>query len=188
MKIYYITPEMPLSNEGELLSQMLEAGLERVHLRHPDCPLEIVKDILEHVPDSLRGKIVLHDFHNLAVDYGCGIHLNKRNLFVLSGYSGEVSCSCHSLEEIESKSADYYFISPIFDSISKTGYKASKFDEERLRNLLLTKHIVALGGITPDKFDLLREAGFSSVALSGYLTGEGKSSEIIKRLKICFNS
>lgn len=188
MKIYYITPETPLRDEGELLSQMLEAGLERAHLRHPGCSLEIVKDILDHVPHSLRWKIVLHDFHNIAVEYGCSVHLNKRNLSLPPGYSGEVSCSCHSLEEIEIKKADYYFISPIFDSISKPGYKASKFDEDKLRKLLQTKNIVALGGISPDKFDLLRSAGFSSVALSGYLTGEGKSTEIIKRLKKCFSS
>lgn len=188
MEIFYVTPEAPLQNEGEVLSSMIAAGAERVHLRHPHSHLEVIKGIIRDIPTDMRCRVMLHDFHNLAMDYGCGVHLNGRNPMLPAGYRGEASCSCHSLEEVEEAETDYCFLSPIFDSISKIGYKARKFDDEKLRRLLSQRKIVALGGVTPEKFDILRSAGFSSAALSGYLTGEGIADEIIKRLKICFNS
>ncbi|MDE6337926.1 MAG: thiamine phosphate synthase [Muribaculaceae bacterium] len=188
MKIYYVTPEIPLDGEGELLSSMIEAGVERVHLRHPNRSFDEVRSIINSVPQDMRGRVMLHDYHRLALDYGCGIHLNRRNPVKLSNYHGKVSCSCHSLVEVSNSKVDYCFLSPFFDSISKSGYKAGEFDVSLLKELLYKKNIVALGGITPDKFESLRSLGFSSAALSGYLTGEGTSMEIIKRLHICFNS
>lgn len=188
MKIFYVTPEAPLEHEGELLSSMIAAGAERIHLRHPHSSEATVRGILDAIPQDMRSRVMLHDFHHLAADYGCGIHLNRRNPEPPEGYRGEVSCSCHSLEEVESSAAPYCFLSPMFDSISKVGYKAARFDASRLRELLSHKHIVALGGVTPERFDSLRAAGFTSVALSGYLTGDGRAEEIIKRLKICINS
>ena len=188
MRIYYVTPETPLAGEGELLSSMIEAGVERVHLRHPRCACDDIEKILKEIPHNLRNKVSLHDFHHLAIDYGCGVHLNGRHPYAPDGYRGRVSRSCHSLEEIINSNVDYCFLSPVFDSISKSGYKAGKFDMDLLKELLCKNNIVALGGISPGKFDSLRSLGFSSVALCGYLTGEGNPMEIIKRLQICFNS
>ncbi len=196
MKIFYVTPESPLAGEGKLLSSMIAAGVERVHLRHPNCSLDEIRAIMEDIPSDMRSRLSLHDFHQLAMDYGCGIHLNRRNPKTPLGYHGLISRSCHSLEEIaeaettigSKEVADYYFLSPFFDSISKPGYKATQFDADALRQLLRSTHIVALGGVTPAKFDILKSLGFNSVALSGYLTGEGRRADILKRLKLCFNS
>ena len=188
MEIYYVTPEAPLEREGELLTSMIAAGAERVHLRHPLTPTEEIIGILNDIPQDMRERVMLHDRHQLATDYGCGIHLNRRNPLPPAAYRGVMSRSCHSLVEAAHSATDYAFLSPVFDSISKAGYKGVKFDAEALKKLLSQRKIVALGGITPDKFDILRDMGFSAAALSGYLTGEGVASEIIKRLKICFNS
>lgn len=188
MKIYYVTPEMPLAGEGALLPLMLERGVERVHLRHPNNSFDEVRRIVTSIPQDMRWRVALHDYHQLALDYGCAIHLNRRNPAPPSDYCGQISCSCHSLEEVGEFDTAYCFLSPIFDSISKAGYMAGKFDTDLLKELLRSKNIVALGGISPYKFGFLRSLGFSSVALSGYLTGEGNPVEIIKRLQICFNS
>ncbi len=188
MKIIYVTSESPLINEGPLLASMIGAGASRVHIRHPHTDISDIRQILESIPLDMRPRISLHDFHSLASDFGCGIHLNGRNPYAPPGFIGTVSRSCHSLEEIEFQQADYYFLSPIFDSISKTGYKAKHFDHNRLKELLEHRNITALGGIEPQKFEILRSMGFDSVALSGYLTGEGEPEKIIKRLKQCFNS
>ena len=60
-----------------------------------------------------------------------------------------VSRSLHSLAELRSSSGlEYAFLSPIFDSISKQGYKAA-FEEEKLRQALADNSVpvIALGGL-----------------------------------------
>ncbi|MDE6371817.1 MAG: thiamine phosphate synthase [Duncaniella sp.] len=188
MKIFYITPESPLRDEAAVIRAMIEAGTERVHLRHPRSSLTEIAKIVEAVPVDMRGRLMLHDFHREAKEWGCGVHLNSRNPSVPAGYTGPVSRSCHSLGEVADNEADYCLLSPFFDSISKPGYRAVRFEAEKLMELLETKEVVALGGVTPERFAHLRELGFRSAALSGYLTGEGNINEIIKRLRLCFNS
>ena len=58
-------------------------------------------------------------------------------------------------------------LSPVFDSISKQGYR-SAFDPDSLRPWLEGKRVVALGGVTPERIPLLRDAGFSGAAMLGY--------------------
>ena len=72
------------------------------------------------------------------------------------------------MEELEFASDyDYVTLSPIFDSISKQGYK-SAFKLMELKNKIKGKKVVALGGVTPDKFSYLKSIGFKGAALLGY--------------------
>ena len=88
-----------------------------------------------------------------------GIHLNSRNPIAPDNYSGHISASCHTLEEVQEdkKTCDYVFLSPIFDSISKEGY-SSKFTPEAIREAvkadIIDKKVIALGGI--DEENILR--------------------------------
>jgi len=63
----------------------------------------------------------------------------------------------------------YGFLSPIFDSISKQGYAAAKFDPDHLRAALhrCQLPIIALGGISPSNVGRAAELGFSGVAVLG---------------------
>ena len=60
---------------------------------------------------------------------------------------------------------DYRFLSPVFDSISKPGY-LSAFTEEDLRGHV-DADTFALGGVTPDKLELLEQLGFGGAAMLG---------------------
>lgn len=87
------------------------------------------------------------------------------------GFRGVVSRSCHSLDELATDTAcSYRFLSPIFDSISKNGYRAA-FTAEELRTAaargLLGDRTLALGGITPDRLAAVRDYGFGGAALLG---------------------
>lgn len=89
---------------------------------------------------------------------------------------------------------DYALLSPIYPSISKPGYGASSrqgaassssssadpsigggaggsptFDPDTLAGALATARcpVLALGGVTPDKFEELAERGFAGAALLG---------------------
>ena len=69
---------------------------------------------------------------------------------------------------------EYIFLSPIFDSISKVGYKGN-FDLKLLReNLCKMKQenpsmpkVIGLGGITAQNMSLIVSAGFDGLALLG---------------------
>ena len=67
---------------------------------------------------------------------------------------------------------DYLFLSPIFDSISKVGYK-SGFNDEELLNAsvdgIIDERVIALGGVTFDKIPYLKELHFGGVAMIGGL-------------------
>ena len=103
------------------------------------------------------------------------VRLNRRNpdapkFARSSGLS--LSYSCHSLSEVELRKPkmDYVFLSPIFDSISKRGYR-SKFSLSELQKAgaegIIDSRVVALGGITKDKLPLLQSLHFGGAAMLG---------------------
>ena len=64
----------------------------------------------------------------------------------------------------------YVFLSPIFDSISKKGYKHSfsnKDLEEAGINGIINERVVALGGVTPEYIPQLRAWNFGGAAFLG---------------------
>lgn len=69
---------------------------------------------------------------------------------------------------------DYVFLSPIYSSISKPGHggegAAATFpDADALASALAGSRypVLALGGVTPDRFSELAELGFAGAALLG---------------------
>lgn len=65
---------------------------------------------------------------------------------------------------------DYVTLSPIFDSISKTGYH-SGFDLDEVKCFLtaVDVNVIALGGVTEARLPRIREAGFYGAAMLGAL-------------------
>ncbi|CAG9463169.1 unnamed protein product [Pedinophyceae sp. YPF-701] len=67
----------------------------------------------------------------------------------------------------------YAFLSPVFDSVSKVGYKSARFDEQELRSTLAAcpRPVYALGGVTPDRVPQLADLGFAGAAVIGHVWG-----------------
>lgn len=194
MRIIVISAPDFLPGEAEAVTALLEAGAWRVHVRKPAAGSDSIVRLLEHIPAALYSRISLHDHHELAARFGVGgVHLNSRNPSVPAGFGGLVSRSCHSMEELSEYGSvcDYMFLSPIFDSISKSGY-ASRFSLEEIRRRIAAGsdvatarmdvmssdgncrfvdwgRVFALGGVCPDNIRLLEEAGFGGAAVLGYL-------------------
>ncbi len=159
--------------EADTIADMLDRGACRVHIRKPGAAVECMAALIEAIPEEYRGRISLHDCPSLACRYGIGgIHLNSRCPSVPDGFRGMVSRSCHSIAELRALSADisYAFLSPVFDSISKTGYRAA-FGREELsaaaREGLLGERVFALGGVAPANFTEVEALGFGGAALLG---------------------
>ena len=103
------------------------------------------------------------------------LHLRKPGTeAVPDNYSGHISASCHTLEEVQEdkKTCDYVFLSPIFDSISKEGY-SSKFTPEAIREAvkadIIDKKVIALGGIDEENILRVKDFGFGGAAILGGL-------------------
>lgn len=187
-KVIAVTSEEIRPGEAQRIERMLRSGaVWRVHVRHPGASEEETRAVVEAVPSELRSRLTLHDYPALALDAGTGLQLNGRMKSVPEGFAGMLSRSCHSIDEAEaSTDADYVTLSPIYDSISKQGYR-SAFDtgDMRLRNLTGRRRVIALGGVTPAHFNELKEAGFAGAALKGRLDAEGAELERkIKQLKM----
>lgn len=172
-RLIVITSEADLPFEVQAWEALCAEGLTHLHLRKPHWTKAQTAACLEKLSPKLRKCIHLHDHHDLAETYELGgIHLNARHTEQPARYTGCVSRSCHSLEEVwRHKSAcDYVFLSPIFESISKTGY-ASAFTEEALRRAaedgVLDEKVIGLGGVTVDKIKNLKAWKFGGAALLG---------------------
>lgn len=135
MRIIVISAPDFLPGEAEAVTALLEAGAWRVHVRKPEADAESIARLLEEFPQCYRSRLSMHDRHELAARFGVGgVHLNSRNPSVPDGFGGLVSRSCHSIAELSQYSSvcDYMFLSPVFDSISKSGY-TSRFSLEEIR-------------------------------------------------------
>ena len=171
MKLIVITSPEFLPGETELMQAMLEEGLDRIHLRKPGCTAAELAALIERFPAPFRPRITLHDHFPLQRTYGLGgVHLNGRNPDLPDGYRGTVSRSCHSLEEVAAHrtATDYLFLSPVFDSISKQGYR-SAFPPAALREAaaagIIDEKVLALGGVSEANLPEVRGYGFGGAAL-----------------------
>ena len=172
-----ITSPSFMDGEVLILRRLLAHGVDFVHLRKPGAAASDCARLLDGLTAEERAHIVIHDFFELAGPYCLhGIHLNSRRSSVPEGYTGHVSRSCHSLEEVKlwKPSCDYVFLSPIFDSVSKQGYR-SAFPPEVLGRAcsdgIIDSKVIALGGVTPDRIRELRSSGFGGAAMLGHVTG-----------------
>lgn len=192
MRIIVISAPDFLPGEAEAVTALLEAGAWRVHVRKPAAGSDSIARLLEEFPQCYRSRLSLHDHHELAENCGVGgVHLNSRNPSAPDGFGGLVSRSCHSMEELSEYGSvcDYMFLSPIFDSISKSGY-VSRFSLEEIRRRIVAgsdvatarmdvmssdgncrpvdwERVFALGGVCPDNIRLLEETGFGGAAVLG---------------------
>ena len=178
-----ITPERPVADESAKIVSLLRGGFYRVHLRHPDATEEEIRTLLEKLPQEARERVVLHSHFGLANQLNVGgFHLNRRHPVAPEGYNGPLSSSCHSVEEVMQTDPrlDYVTLSPIFDSISKGGYLSAFTDHASLGSLLASAPVpvIALGGITPDKFKELSRIPFSGYAMLGAIPWSATPGEI----------
>ena len=126
----------PTDFEGEigLIEQLLTDKSLIFHLRKPEKTREELTEFLKRISPSFYRQIVLHSHHDLLKKSKLkGVHfteiirqkLSDETLIsvvkMLQKKGLTVSFSLHSLEAIEQLpcKADYVFLSPIFQSISK---------------------------------------------------------------------
>lgn len=173
MKLILMTTPFFFVEEHQILSSLFDEGLEILHLRKPNTEPVYSERLLSLLDENCRKKIVVHDHFYLKNEYNLkGVHLNHRNPELPLKYKGHISCSCHNALEVTShkKACNYVFLSPIFDSISKTGY-SSQFSVAELKKLrsegVIDKKVMALGGVDLEKIKMAKDLGFGGVVVLG---------------------
>lgn len=174
LRIAITLPEA-IDGEAAIIRRLLADGFDIVHLRKPDADIEYCRSLLRELSAAERCRIVVHDYYALYEEFALrGVHQNRNIKTLPADYRGTRSRSCHSLDEVVryKDECDYLFLSPIFDSISKVGYRSAFSHEELLSAVakgIIDDRVVALGGVTKDKIPYLRSLHFGGVAMSGAL-------------------
>lgn len=165
-KIAITVPEF-FDGEAQAITALLCRGdFERVHIRKPGATASQMEALIREIPSELYPRLSLHDCLEVAAKLNLGgVHLNSRNPQVPPGWCGLVSRSFHSPTELNSAPYDYAFLSPIYPSISKPGYRGD-FNLDALRGVV-DDRIFALGGVTPERFKEIESIGFGGVAMLG---------------------
>ena len=169
-----ITSDHSIDNEAQRINNLLRDRFDILHLRKPKWSVDKCRMLLDNIDCSLYNRIVIHDFYELSTIYGLrGIHLTGRHPNIPEGMTpNHISCSCHSLDEVRERKDDmnYVFLSPIFDSISKQGYK-SPFPYDSLKVAaaqgIIDDKVIALGGVDDNKVSIIEEIGFGGYAMLG---------------------
>jgi len=173
MKLIVITLPEFFAKEAYFIDLLFDNGLETLHLRKPESDKTQFENLIKSINPNNWNKIVTHDHFQLAEKYNLkGVHLNKRNHVTPENYKGTISKSLHSADELRTEKHKYNYVSlsPIFNSVSKKNYN-SKFTEKELLELkykgLIDEKVYALGGITAQNINLLKDFGFGGAMVLG---------------------
>ena len=175
MKLIVVTAPTFFVEEDKIITALFEEGLDILHLRKPETPAMYSERLLTLIPQKYHKRIITHEYFYLQEEFSLmGIHLNTRNPKEPHDYSGHISCTCHSLDEVRNKKHfyDYLFLSPIYNCITKTGV-TSGFTAEELRQAekskIIDSKVMALGGITSDNILEIKDYGFGGAVIMGDL-------------------
>ena len=175
MKLIVVTAPTFFVEEDKIITALFEEGLDILHLRKPETPAMYSERLLTLIPEKYHKRIITHEHFYLQEEFSLmGIHLNTRNPKEPHDYSGHISCTCHSLDEVTNKKHfyDYLFLSPIYNCITKSGV-TSGFTAEELRQAgkskVIDSRVMALGGITPDNILEIKDYGFGGAVVMGDL-------------------
>jgi thiamine-phosphate pyrophosphorylase len=183
-----ITPDTKVNNELQIINSLFANGLQRLHVRKPGFSYEEYKAYISNIDAQYHKHIVVCSAFELYSELGLGgVHLNSHirdDAAVLAQVAhvpmGHISTSFHSWQEVRDNKRPYgyEFISPVFDSISKAGYKAG-IDLQQcaaVREEVTVEHgycpqIIGLGGVGAEQVRILQANGFDGAALLGSVWG-----------------
>lgn len=180
--------------EARIINALFEQGLPILHLRKPEATEAEVERLVMRIRPEFHDRLTLHYMPALAerLELG-GYHLSPGREPAPDEWEGRLSASCHSVAELQTAlmTVDYAFLSPVFDSISKHGYKSGFSTDEILKahdRGIINHRVIALGGVTADNLPLVAEMGFGGAALLGGLWGDLSYETVMRNYWACLNS
>ncbi len=191
-KIILISEPDYKNNEVNILNNLFELGLTQFNIRKPSFNADDMRNYIIQIPKQYHKYLVLHSHYSLAKEFNLkGIQVGADRItdsMVCNNTFDYIGYSAHSFNEIEKYKNifSHFFISPIFNSISKKGYH-SKFDINELSEFVKQHNnlkIIALGGIDHNTINQIKEINFFAFAVLGAIwNSEDKEKQFIKLIK-----
>ncbi len=172
MKLILMTTPYFFVEEHQILNALFEEGLEVLHLRKPNTEPVYSERLLTLISEGFRKRIVVHDHFYLKNEYGLkGIHLNHRNPEFPPKYKGQLSCTCHSADEVKThkKICDYVFLSPIYNT--SLADNMSLYSLNQLKALaeqkVIDRKVMAMGDVGINNLSQVKDLGFGGAVVLG---------------------
>lgn len=186
-RLALIADEFTKDERADRVITAVEAGVQWVHLRdHSVGPNDFdaaARDLvarLREIDDEVA--ITINSRMEIAEELGLGLHVGRRGPSVPEardalGSEALIGYSAHEQVEAEgdrTRGVDYYFFSPVFASTSKPNQPPTGVGPLRsFCQAAAPTPVFALGGVTPRRVSVCREAGARGVAvLSGIMNVE----------------
>lgn len=199
MKLALLSSSRTTEDEAAMITKFFEDGLDLYHLRKPDFSIGQMNDYIQAIPKKYWPQIVLHSHYPLALRHQLGgIHIGRkikkksafRTKMMMWWYRFRnkqltISTSFSNLSSLFEDTTDYsyVFLSPIFDSISKSGYQSGFVHHNLKIALAKTNHkVYALGGVSKENVEIVYSMGFQGMVLSGIIWQAENKYEIFREI------
>jgi thiamine-phosphate pyrophosphorylase len=175
MKLIIMTKATFFVEEDKILTTLFDEGLEDLHLYKPGSEPIYSERLLTLLSEDYHRKITVHDHFYLKEEYCLkGIHLNNATDEPPIGYRGNVTRTCHAIDELKEAKlkSSYVFLKSLFDSQTNPADKQSFSIEtlqEAARRGLIDKKVYAMGGMNLDNIQIAKDLGFGGVVICGDL-------------------
>lgn len=180
MKLLAISNPAFFPDEAEIINSLFREGLVCLHIRKPESDLDDFRNLLNKINPDFLDRISIHQHHNLARQFGIKrLHFTEKERKLTAPESLEklisdnflLSTSIHDLSELDNLSEhfSYSFFGPVFDSISKAGYKGVLPDDFFIQPEIKKIPIIGLGGINCQNLEKVVKMNFDGVAVLGML-------------------
>lgn len=170
------TRETPFAGDAEILNELAAFPNVTIHFRKPFLSREDYFLELSKLSPLTLSKTMLHEHHELAVEFDAkGIHYKSNQPLRPVASKLISSKGFHDFDTLlnEGNYHHYCFISPLFSSISKNNYHSpfttleieKRLSEAQEKNIT----VIGLGGISDLNIEQWKKWNLAGVGLLGYI-------------------
>ncbi len=170
--VYVISDSTLTDNIARTLKQCLDSGTPWVGIREyhmcDTALIRLTEDIVAYA-EPLGARVSIWGKADIAERFGIGCHVNIHTYTPhLTAPIYPIGISTHTAQDIVNlRECDYITLSPVFDSISKSGYAGMGIDSFAKICTDAPVPVFALGGITADTAPIALAHGAHGVAICG---------------------
>lgn len=177
MELLVISSPRQVNNEANIINQLFKSGLQYFHIRKPEDSMEQVRTLISGIDPEFYSRLSIHQHHGLADEFKIKrLHFTEseqkkqsRNAISRLIDKGFIlSASIHDLNQLPSlQDFKYLLFGPVYDSISKPGYKSKLERGFKIHKINQTPLIIAVGGIWVDNLEDCKKMNFDGAAVLG---------------------
>jgi|Deesub1362B_J571_1020462.scaffolds.fasta_scaffold00289_10 thiamine-phosphate pyrophosphorylase len=177
----------------DAVEEALRAGIKAVQLREKDLQTRPLLDMAYRMRELTRrygAKLFINERADIAMAVDAdGVHLGAKGIPIkavrkIRDRGFLIGYSAHSPEEAaraEVEGADFVTFSPVYETSSKPGVKAQGLDKLEAAVRAVSIPVFALGGITLNRVEEVRQRGAFGVAVVSAILGAYNIDEETKK-------